>query len=205
MAEASSPPAIRVYDSRPHNGRHANPRRSPSYAVTSSSVPMAIPNAREAPPPPLPPPRYINDLSNGHDPGWQWTNNRGDAPVVGKTYGSVKSGSSSRRGGQDSSQEISVEDDGPFYFGASRRASSITTTNTVDTSTMQGDSPENSDQDRSRPSLSNHRYVQTCSDDIHSQHLATGWTFAILRSAFFCLKTIRLTITVALGFRVRDT
>lgn len=36
---------------------------------------MSIPNAREEiVPPPLPPPRYIEDLANGHDPGWKWGN-----------------------------------------------------------------------------------------------------------------------------------
>ncbi|KAI9714400.1 MAG: hypothetical protein M1820_000361 [Bogoriella megaspora] len=52
---------------------------------------MSIPNARESPPPPLPPPRHISELSNGHDPGWQWGNNSG----FGRTHSTeVKPGSS---------------------------------------------------------------------------------------------------------------
>ncbi|EDO01494.1 hypothetical protein SS1G_03969 [Sclerotinia sclerotiorum 1980 UF-70] len=49
------------------------------HSTTSSAAapgPMSIPNAREAPPPPLPPPRYIPDIAdNGRgDLGWQWAN-----------------------------------------------------------------------------------------------------------------------------------
>ncbi|KAF1983015.1 hypothetical protein K402DRAFT_339266 [Aulographum hederae CBS 113979] len=120
---------------------------------------MAIPNAREAPPPPLPPPRYINELNNGHDPGWQWANNQ-TSDTVNTLFGSnVKPGSSLRGGGQPSSQgqEHTGDDVEPFYFGAGRRTSSIATVNTVDTEIMQGDSSlDHSDEDR-RPSASNHR------------------------------------------------
>ncbi|KAM5435750.1 hypothetical protein MferCBS31731_006199 [Microsporum ferrugineum] len=37
--------------------------------------PMAIPRSEETiAPPPLPPPRFIEELANGHDSGWRWGN-----------------------------------------------------------------------------------------------------------------------------------
>ncbi|TKA71079.1 hypothetical protein B0A49_04317, partial [Cryomyces minteri] len=39
---------------------------------------MAIPNAHMSPPPPLPPPRHINEIKDGKDPGWQRGNRAGD-------------------------------------------------------------------------------------------------------------------------------
>ncbi|KAB8288873.1 hypothetical protein EYC80_010776 [Monilinia laxa] len=69
------------------------------YHSTPSSAPaagpMSIPNAREAPPPPLPPPRYIPDISeNGRgDLGWQWANQHRDINWGG-SISSVPAGSS---------------------------------------------------------------------------------------------------------------
>ena len=51
---------------------------------------MAIPNAREDPPPPLPPPRYINGLGVGQDPGWKWSNSRHRAELETAYLTSVK-------------------------------------------------------------------------------------------------------------------
>lgn len=69
MSSASSTPSIRVYESHRYPLPH---HRRPS--IPSSAVAMAIPRAREEVPPPLPPPRHIEDLRNGQDPGWQWGN-----------------------------------------------------------------------------------------------------------------------------------
>lgn len=79
------------------------PIRSNSNASRSSpptsSIPMSIPNARDddSPPPPLPPPRYIGHDRDGGgarsiDPGWEWSNSRGDHSW--EKPSSVKSGSS---------------------------------------------------------------------------------------------------------------
>ena len=72
----SSPPSILVHD---HNGNHRRRRSSSrSSGMPFSSRPpgpMAIPNIRhDLPPPPLPPPRNIHDLTAGSDPGWAWGN-----------------------------------------------------------------------------------------------------------------------------------
>ncbi len=72
-------PSILVHD---HNGNHAR-RQSNNRSAGSPNIrtpgAMPIPNARQdpAPPPPLPPPRILDDLSAGRDPGWEWGNNPG--------------------------------------------------------------------------------------------------------------------------------
>lgn len=86
-----SPPSIRVHD---HNGSHGR-RRSitrPAGIPFSSPTPgpMAIPNTRHAlAPPPLPPPRFIDDLTAGSDPGWAWGND--PSGKFGKAGGSTAS------------------------------------------------------------------------------------------------------------------
>jgi hypothetical protein len=77
-------PVIRVHSSGPQQQQHApepNPLSLPSPISTASSahslspaLPMAIPNHRDGVPPPLPPPRIIDELNKGKDPGWQWAN-----------------------------------------------------------------------------------------------------------------------------------
>lgn len=72
----SSPPSIRIHD---HNGSHHARKRSTSRPTGSlpsgTPGPMAIPNSRpELPPPPLPPPKFIDDITAGSDPGWAWGN-----------------------------------------------------------------------------------------------------------------------------------
>lgn len=71
----TSPPSIRVYD---HPSGY-EPRFSRTSACTPPSIrsrgPMPIPNARSDPaPPPLPPPRYNEELEYGYDPGWRFAN-----------------------------------------------------------------------------------------------------------------------------------
>lgn len=75
-----TPPAISVHDV---NGDHNNrPSTDPSHHSApgqfSSSAPMPIPSKDMSTfaPPPLPPPSRINDLENGHDPGWMHANSQ---------------------------------------------------------------------------------------------------------------------------------
>ena len=82
-----SPPSILVHD---FNGNHGRPARS-----SREQGGMGIPNARiDDVPPPLPPPRYINDFAAGGDPGWQWGNTPSRSGGFGKSGGSVSPGSS---------------------------------------------------------------------------------------------------------------
>ena len=79
FTRVSSPPSILVHD---HNGSHGRRRSSSrSAGIPFSSRPpgpMAIPSTRHDPaPPPLPPPRIIDDLAAGSDPGWAWGNDPG--------------------------------------------------------------------------------------------------------------------------------
>lgn len=96
-------PEICVQDSHhPDRYSHRYPDRNSDqhrYRPTNSPVaaagPMSIPNAREAPPPPLPPPRYIPDISNSGrgDLGWQWANQGREVNWEG-SVSSVPAGSS---------------------------------------------------------------------------------------------------------------
>lgn len=71
-----TPPSIRVHDHNGNHGRRRSTSRSAPMPFARPPVPLAIPNARcdPAPPPPLPPPRYIDDITAGSDPGWAWGN-----------------------------------------------------------------------------------------------------------------------------------
>lgn len=163
LSHATSTPSIRIYDSGPQS-HYSLPRRSSSYASTStSSVPMAIPNARESPPPPLPPPRYISELSDGHDPGWQWGNSP-DGPGFGRSaFGSVKPGSSllgGRRSSEQTKQDKPLEHVERPGLHSARRGSSMSTIKVSDAE-LSSESLEHSDEDRDgsrRPSIANFRY-----------------------------------------------
>lgn len=83
-AERSSldPPEILVYGSSPSD-KYRSSSRSSSFTSkctpTSFAEPMSIPNTRDpAPPPPLPPPRFLHLETDGGeaDPGWEWENSR---------------------------------------------------------------------------------------------------------------------------------
>ncbi|KAF2809553.1 uncharacterized protein BDZ99DRAFT_417544 [Mytilinidion resinicola] len=157
MSHATSTPSIRVYDSAPHHNRYSLPRRS-SYAAPG--VPMAIPNARESPPPPLPPPRYIGELAEGQDPGWQWGNTHSpNGAGFGRSSASVKPGSSLLGGGGGIGRVQHHRADGDRYaHGHARRESASSRSFDVD---MNTDGSDRSDEDRgpARPALGNHRFT----------------------------------------------
>ena len=101
-------PEICVQDSHPsdrysdrYSDRHRQSSRSGSYhsatSPTPAAGPMSIPNAREAPPPPLPPPKIIPDIAEnggrGIDLAWHWGNSHREIDW-GKSVSSVPPGSS---------------------------------------------------------------------------------------------------------------
>lgn len=88
-----SPPSILVHDHNSNHGRRQSTTRSAGVPIASRSpMPMSIPNSRQdRPPPPLPPPRFIDDLTAGSDPGWAWGNDPSGG--FGKAKGAVTAGS----------------------------------------------------------------------------------------------------------------
>lgn len=71
----TSPPHISAHDHNDRRSRRRSPSRSTGGLHATAPAPMAIPNRTvEKAPPPLPPPRVINDLAAGSDPGWEWGN-----------------------------------------------------------------------------------------------------------------------------------
>lgn len=121
---------------------------------------MAIPRAREEVPPPLPPPRHIEDLRGGQDPGWQWgnTNRARDTGFDGNRLATVKHGSS-LYGGSTSSQPRPREPSTDYMFSNGREPS---ISRSFDDMSSENSGEHNSDEDRSaksRPSLGNHRFT----------------------------------------------
>lgn len=117
---------------------------------------MAIPRARDEVPPPLPPPRHIEDLRAGQDPGWQWgnTNSPRDTGFSGN-LAAVRPGSS-LYGGSDGDRTRPRHPSSDYVFKA--RESSIS--RSLDDMSSENSLEHNSDEDRSgkpRPSLGNHR------------------------------------------------
>ncbi|KAI4258211.1 MAG: hypothetical protein L6R42_005230 [Xanthoria sp. 1 TBL-2021] len=90
---------------------------------------MAVPNAHREEqyvPPPLPPPRHIEELAAGSDPGWRWGNSSNHGGFGGGKFASSISSSSSLRGSWDSR----MEDEGfPDRPDPSKHNPSITSTN----------------------------------------------------------------------------
>lgn len=118
---------------------------------------MAIPRAREEIPPPLPPPRHIEDLRAGQDPGWQWgnTNSPKDTGFGGNRLATVRPGSS-LYGASTSNyarpRELSTD------YALKGRESSIS--QSLDDMSSDNSAEHNDDEDRnsrSRPALGNHR------------------------------------------------
>jgi hypothetical protein len=153
MSPTSPTPSILIQNDSGSLHRYPLPvHRRPSHPHSSAS--MAIPRARdEAPPPPLPPPRYIGDeLTGGHDIGWQFGNRHG---FRGNQLASVKPGSSLLGGA--ASFHPSSHNRPQQRIHTAREPS-----NSSSIDDMSSESLEHSDDDRSgnpRPTLANYRYV----------------------------------------------
>ncbi|KAF9693656.1 hypothetical protein EKO04_008302 [Ascochyta lentis] len=147
----SSTPSIRVYESSRY--------QRPSYPSPAHA--MAIPSARDEVPPPLPPPRHIEDLRAGHsDPGWQWGNtaNPKQNGFGGNRLATVRPGSS-LYGGSGSAQVHRPRDQSADHLFNGREPS---ISRSLDDMSSEGSRDHNSDEDRSgknRPSLGNHRFT----------------------------------------------
>lgn len=152
MSHTSPAPTIRLFGSHPpqyHGSTRAIQHSSPhSSQQLSSARPMAIPNAREAPPPPLPPPRHIDLQDQSQDLGWKYGNSNGKG-----SYGSVKQGSSLYGAGESFQSH--------HFDRASReqrRGSNISPSMPIDPAMMEP--PDHSDDDRNvrpRPTLAGFR------------------------------------------------
>ncbi|KAF8862298.1 hypothetical protein BDZ45DRAFT_585692 [Acephala macrosclerotiorum] len=101
-AMAPELPQIYVHDSNPSE-RYRTSSRSSSYnsipSPAISSVPMSIPNSRDpGPPPPLPPPRHLQDIADngrsGPDLAWKFGNSHEYNSDWGGSVSSVAPGSS---------------------------------------------------------------------------------------------------------------
>lgn len=171
----SGTPSIRISQHQ----RFSSPPRHLSLPAIVTAQPMAIPCAREAVPPPLPPPSHIPEIYAGHDPGWRWGNDPNGIDF-GRSA-SVKPGSSlwgahsMKRSPQDKEHDHRPRQSANDL----RRGSSISTVTLKqdrDTGINDGDmAPSDEDGPISRPP-SNHRYVlNTATPFPHSRF--PGWTF----------------------------
>lgn len=145
---SSSTPSIRVYES---HHRYALPHHH------RPAVAMAIPRAREEVPPPLPPPRHIEDLRAGQDPGWQWgnTNSPRDTGFGGNRLATVKPGSS-LYGASGSAYSRPRQPSADYAYNGREPSVSLS----IDDMSSEHSGDHNSDEDRSgksRPSLGGHR------------------------------------------------
>lgn len=109
----TSPPPNHIFGFNANNDRRRplskSSSRSPPSQSFSSHGPMAIRNAREElAPPALPPPRFMDDLANGQDIGWEWGNSPENGGLGKSTLAPIKPSSSlygSYRGPPDSPQQ----------------------------------------------------------------------------------------------------
>lgn len=96
IPRASSPPSIRILDFNGSHGPDRSATRPSTNPFSKAQRPMAIPNSTiaDSPPPPLPPPRFIDDYAAGGAPDTPWA----DTFSIGsaKSGGSVSPGSSLR-------------------------------------------------------------------------------------------------------------
>src|ERR1700761_8530208 len=112
-------PSIRIYgtSAAQQYGQGSDPAKpllhSSTPSPSSPAVPMPIRGnvTRDIVPPPLPPPRIIEELNKGQDPGWQWANGKVgrdlDRIEYARSSSSVKPGSSLLR---DSSSRSTASD-----------------------------------------------------------------------------------------------
>ena len=102
ISRATPPPAIEIHESQQESAEGTSHPRAFAFrsaASQSSSSSMAIPNAsvNEAPPP-LPPPKHIEDFDHGLDPGWTWGNRRDGFEFRKVTLAPIRHGSSLQGG-----------------------------------------------------------------------------------------------------------
>ena len=82
ITRVTPPDSILVHEHNSSHGRRRSTSRTAGLPFSSRPPgPMAIRNTKHDPaPPPLPPPRFIDDLTAGSDPGWEWANHPGRKP-----------------------------------------------------------------------------------------------------------------------------
>jgi hypothetical protein len=128
----ASPSSSRVLEQMAYHERRQSASRSDSHSASSHTTraPMTIPHNRPAEaPPPLPPPRFIEDLANGHDLGWRWGNSVVDgrfgklAPI--KQSSSLNGGY--RRPPMDTSHDEEAMDEMDVDGDFDRRGSTVST------------------------------------------------------------------------------
>jgi hypothetical protein len=109
MTTTASTPRIRVYESGSSLRSSLSIPRPPPQSRPSEAMP--IPRVRDDNvPPPLPPPRYIGELSEGQDVGWKWGN------ANNTHFGGVKPGSSLLGGLPSCPPSRSLESRSPDSF-----------------------------------------------------------------------------------------
>jgi hypothetical protein len=117
-------PSIQIHVPSSNVDRRSASRSSPyttDHQHSRGPNPMPIPNARQEVPPPLPPPRYLSDLTpGGEDLAWEYANS--PTSFDRKSYASINP-SSSLLGGYGipspkfkSTAEISLRDARPRHF-----------------------------------------------------------------------------------------
>ncbi|KAL8947563.1 MAG: hypothetical protein Q9222_006167 [Ikaeria aurantiellina] len=120
-----SPPSILVHDMNSMNGPRRPSSGTAAKSISRSPGPMAVPNAGACEPfapPPLPPPRHIEDLAAGSDPGWRWGNASNHGGFGGNSVNSNSSFSSSH-----GNWGRRMEDEGlPAHSASLRRDSPFT-------------------------------------------------------------------------------
>lgn len=93
--------AIEIPASNPFRIPHHQPAFYAALPDRQRLSPMSTPNVREVPPPPLPPPRWVEDIGNGGDAGWTFEN-QGSASRFETSSATVRAGSSLLGGYQTS-------------------------------------------------------------------------------------------------------
>ena len=123
FTRVTSPPTIQVHDYNANHGQRRSASRSTAMPFSRPPVPLAIPNAGYDPvPPPLPPPRYIDEITAGSDPGWAWGNDPKEGNF-GKARESAKPMSNFPK-----SWGKPIEEDEPVVWPDFRRRESSTST-----------------------------------------------------------------------------
>jgi hypothetical protein len=125
---------IPIHHRGPALDRRPPSSRSTSYSSFSSShsrEPMSIPGAPiDEPPPPLPPPRFNEELDRGVDVAWAWQNPNADMYTDKSKLAPIKPGSSLYGGymhGRGDTRRMSSHDEMDLDTDWDRRGSSVST------------------------------------------------------------------------------